>query len=243
MLGSHLDTVRDAGKYDGMLGVVAGDRVRARAARARRRLPFAVEVVGFADEEGVRFGATLLGSRAVAGTFDPTLLDSGDAHGIVDARRADGVRPRPRRASRRRRAPRERRARLRRAAHRAGAGARSRRPAGRRGHRDQRRQPLRRRDRRAWPATPAPCRWRCAGTRSPRRRNACWRSSAAARASRSSSAPWARIEAAPGATNVIPGNARVHDRRPRARATARGSRRLRTWCARSRRSARAAASA
>ena len=81
MLGSHLDTVRDAGKYDGMLGVVAGiDCIASLHARGRR-LPFAVEVVGFADEEGVRFNATLLGSRAVAGTFDLANLDRVDASG------------------------------------------------------------------------------------------------------------------------------------------------------------------
>jgi allantoate deiminase len=81
MLGSHLDTVRDAGKYDGMLGVVAGIECVASLHASGRRLPFAVEVVGFADEEGVRFNATLLGSRAVAGTFDPANLDRVDAAG------------------------------------------------------------------------------------------------------------------------------------------------------------------
>src|SRR6478672_5734411 len=73
MLGSHLDTVRDAGRYDGMLGVITA--IECVAALEGRRLPFAIEVVGFGDEEGVRFGSTLLGSRAVAGTFDTTLLD------------------------------------------------------------------------------------------------------------------------------------------------------------------------
>ena len=83
MIGSHLDTVRDAGKYDGMLGVVSAlECVQALHARGRR-LPYAVEVVGFADEEGVRFGTTLLGSRAVAGTFTPQLLDTRDAAGIT----------------------------------------------------------------------------------------------------------------------------------------------------------------
>jgi len=82
MLGSHLDTVRDAGKYDGMLGVVAAIECVDALNRAGTRLPFAVEVVGFADEEGVRFGATLLGSRAVAGTFDPQVLDAVDPAGL-----------------------------------------------------------------------------------------------------------------------------------------------------------------
>src|SRR5512139_845907 len=82
MLGSHLDTVRDAGRYDGTLGVVAAiDCVRA-LHTAGRRLPFAVEVVGFGDEEGVRFGATLLGSRAVAGTFDMAVMEKNDRDGI-----------------------------------------------------------------------------------------------------------------------------------------------------------------
>lgn len=81
MLGSHLDTVRDAGKYDGMLGVVAAIECVAGLSARDLRLPFALEVIGFADEEGVRFNATLLGSRAVAGTFDPADLDRTDAGG------------------------------------------------------------------------------------------------------------------------------------------------------------------
>ncbi len=82
VLGSHLDTVRDAGKYDGMLGVVAGiECVRALDARGRR-LPFAIEVIGFADEEGTRFNATLLGSRAVAGTFRKEVLEAVDRQGV-----------------------------------------------------------------------------------------------------------------------------------------------------------------
>jgi allantoate deiminase len=82
MLGSHLDTVRDAGKYDGMLGVVTAiDCVHALNARGKR-LPFAIEVIGFADEEGVRFNATLIGSRAVAGTFRHEVLDAVDKDGV-----------------------------------------------------------------------------------------------------------------------------------------------------------------
>ncbi|MCG6877275.1 MAG: allantoate amidohydrolase [Betaproteobacteria bacterium] len=82
MLGSHLDTVRDAGKYDGMLGVVTAiECVHALHARGQR-LPFALEVLGFGDEEGVRFGATLIGSRAVAGTFRREVLDAVDRDGI-----------------------------------------------------------------------------------------------------------------------------------------------------------------
>ena len=82
VLGSHLDTVRDAGKYDGMLGVIAGiECVRALNARGRR-LPLAIEVIGFADEEGTRFNATLLGSRAVAGTFRKEVLEAVDRQGV-----------------------------------------------------------------------------------------------------------------------------------------------------------------
>jgi len=81
MIGSHLDTVRDAGRYDGMLGVVSAIECVAALHGSGTRLPFAIEAVGFADEEGVRFGATLLGSRAVAGTFDPQVLDAVDADG------------------------------------------------------------------------------------------------------------------------------------------------------------------
>ncbi len=80
LLGSHLDTVRDAGRYDGMLGVVTAiECVQA----LHRPLPFAVEVIGFGDEEGVRFGSTLLGSRAVAGTLDPAVFTARDAQGIT----------------------------------------------------------------------------------------------------------------------------------------------------------------
>ena len=83
MLGSHLDTVRDAGKYDGMLGVVVGIECVASLNARGIRLPFAIEVVGFADEEGVRFNATLLGSRAVAGTFKLETLAATDREGVT----------------------------------------------------------------------------------------------------------------------------------------------------------------
>ncbi len=74
MLGSHYDTVRDAGKWDGPLGLITAISCVAELAKRGRRLPFAIEVTGFADEEGVRFASTLLGSRAVAGTFDESAL-------------------------------------------------------------------------------------------------------------------------------------------------------------------------
>jgi allantoate deiminase len=81
MLGSHLDTVRDAGKYDGMLGVLTAIECVSFLNANNKRLPFAIEVIGFGDEEGVRFGTTLLGSRAVAGTFDQKALSATDATG------------------------------------------------------------------------------------------------------------------------------------------------------------------
>ena len=84
MLGSHYDTVRDAGKWDGPLGVITAIACVADLnRRGVRRLPFAIEVVGFADEEGVRFASTLLGSRAVAGTFDESLLKVRDRGGLT----------------------------------------------------------------------------------------------------------------------------------------------------------------
>ncbi|MDP1585331.1 MAG: allantoate amidohydrolase [Bradyrhizobium sp.] len=82
MLGSHYDTVRDAGKWDGPLGLITAISCVADLHRRGKRLPFAVEVTGFADEEGVRFASTLLGSRAVAGTFDESVLGSKDSAGI-----------------------------------------------------------------------------------------------------------------------------------------------------------------
>jgi allantoate deiminase len=77
MLGSHLDTVRDAGRYDGPLGVLV-------ALAAVQRVPdVTVEVAGFADEEGLRFGTVYLGSAAVAGRFDPRWPALRDADGIA----------------------------------------------------------------------------------------------------------------------------------------------------------------
>jgi allantoate deiminase len=82
MLGSHYDTVRDAGKWDGPLGLITAICCVADLHRRGRRLPFAVEVTGFADEEGVRFSSTLLGSRAVAGSFDESVLNARDRDGV-----------------------------------------------------------------------------------------------------------------------------------------------------------------
>ncbi len=83
LLGSHLDTVRDAGKYDGPLGVLVALAVVQRLHDTSTRLPFAIEIVGFADEEGLRYHTAYLGSTAVAGTFDPAQLDVQDADGVT----------------------------------------------------------------------------------------------------------------------------------------------------------------
>jgi allantoate deiminase len=82
LLGSHFDTVRNAGRWDGPLGVITAIACVAELNRRGRRLAFAIEVIGFADEEGVRFPATLLGSRAFAGTFDESVLTAKDRDGI-----------------------------------------------------------------------------------------------------------------------------------------------------------------
>jgi allantoate deiminase len=83
MLGSHYDTVRDAGRWDGPLGLITAISCVADLNKRACRLPFAIEVIGFADEEGVRFASTLLGSRAVAGTFVESVLDVRDSAGIA----------------------------------------------------------------------------------------------------------------------------------------------------------------
>jgi allantoate deiminase len=80
LIGSHLDTVPNAGAYDGVLGVLIG--IALVDALAGRKLPFTIEVIGFSDEEGTRFGGAFLGSRAVVGELDEKLLKCEDAHGI-----------------------------------------------------------------------------------------------------------------------------------------------------------------
>ncbi len=87
VLGSHLDTVRAAGKYDGVLGVLVAVACVQRLHVRGERLPFSVEVVGFADEEGLRFGTAFLGSSVYAGLFDGRLLDleDGDGESLRDA--------------------------------------------------------------------------------------------------------------------------------------------------------------
>lgn len=82
LIGSHLDSVRDAGRFDGTLGVVAAIEIVRHLHAAKTHLPFGITVLAFGDEEGVRFISTLTGSRAVAGQFDPNILDERDEHGI-----------------------------------------------------------------------------------------------------------------------------------------------------------------
>lgn len=92
-VGSHLDTVSDAGAFDGVLGVVLA--IALVESLEQRPLPFSIEVVGFSDEEGVRFGVPFIGSRALAGTVDDDLLGRVDARGrsIREAIRDFGLDP------------------------------------------------------------------------------------------------------------------------------------------------------
>ena len=83
VIGSHLDTVPDAGRYDGTLGVLLGISAIESLSRRGVRLPFHVDVVGFGEEEGVRFATTLISSRAFAGTFEPAWLDLRDGEGVT----------------------------------------------------------------------------------------------------------------------------------------------------------------
>ncbi|WP_218728854.1 allantoate amidohydrolase [Enterobacter chuandaensis] len=82
LLGSHLDTVRNAGRYDGMLGVLTAIEVVDSLHQQGVHLAQAIEIVGFGDEEGTRFGITLLGSRGLTGTWPQGWLETCDAQGI-----------------------------------------------------------------------------------------------------------------------------------------------------------------
>ncbi|MFZ2306961.1 MAG: 2-oxo-4-hydroxy-4-carboxy-5-ureidoimidazoline decarboxylase [Rhodoferax sp.] len=82
LTGSHYDTVRNAGKYDGRLGIYVPLACVQALSRAGKRLPFDLEIVAFAEEEGQRYKATFLGSGALTGDFDPAWLDQVDAEGI-----------------------------------------------------------------------------------------------------------------------------------------------------------------
>ena len=95
LIGSHIDTVIDAGKYDGPLGVVAGILAAEHFARAKTALPFGIDVLAFGDEEGSRFPATLTSSSACAGVFEHEALAAADANGVTlaEALRAYGKDP------------------------------------------------------------------------------------------------------------------------------------------------------
>ncbi|HJV59656.1 MAG TPA: 2-oxo-4-hydroxy-4-carboxy-5-ureidoimidazoline decarboxylase [Albitalea sp.] len=82
LTGSHYDTVRNAGRYDGRLGIFVPMACVRELHRAGRRLPFGIELVAFAEEEGQRYKATFLGSGALVGQFDPAWLDQLDAEGV-----------------------------------------------------------------------------------------------------------------------------------------------------------------
>jgi N-carbamoyl-L-amino-acid hydrolase len=83
LTGSHYDTVRNGGKYDGRLGILVPMAIVAELHAQGRRLPYGFEVVGFAEEEGQRYKATFLGSGALTGHFDPAWLEQQDADGIA----------------------------------------------------------------------------------------------------------------------------------------------------------------
>jgi allantoate deiminase len=82
LLGSHLDSVRNAGKYDGPLGVLVALACVERLQQRQERLPFAIEVLDFTDEEGLRFHCAYLGSKVATGTLDPEALHLTDSNGI-----------------------------------------------------------------------------------------------------------------------------------------------------------------
>ncbi len=95
IMGSHQDSVRNGGRYDGMLGIVTPIACVAALHERGERLPFALEVFAFGDEEGVRFASSLLGSRAIAGSFDFDALERLDDDGVTmrDAMRDFGLDP------------------------------------------------------------------------------------------------------------------------------------------------------
>jgi allantoate deiminase len=82
VIGSHYDTVIDAGKYDGLLGVLAGLDIIEKLIADQKKLPFHIELIAFSDEEGGRYHTSYLGSRVVTGKFNPDLLEKKDDNGI-----------------------------------------------------------------------------------------------------------------------------------------------------------------
>jgi hydantoinase/carbamoylase family amidase len=82
MSGSHQDSVRNAGRYDGLFGILTAIACVKDLHARGKRLPYTLEVIGFGDEEGVRFAATLIGSKAMAGAFEPAWLERLDTDGV-----------------------------------------------------------------------------------------------------------------------------------------------------------------
>src|SRR5262245_11442052 len=95
IVGSHYDTVVNAGRYDGRLGILTALVVAEHLQRTGQPLPFHLDIIAFAEEEGVRFGASYIGSSAVAGRFDQAMLQRRDANGVslADALLAVGRKP------------------------------------------------------------------------------------------------------------------------------------------------------
>jgi hydantoinase/carbamoylase family amidase len=83
MTGSHQDSVRNAGRYDGLFGILTAIACVKDLHDRGKRLPYTLDIVGFGDEEGVRFGVALMGSKAMAGGFEPAWLDRVDESGVT----------------------------------------------------------------------------------------------------------------------------------------------------------------
>ncbi len=86
MIGSHVDTVPNAGKYDGIIGVMLGIAIAKALQMTGTTLPFGLEIIAFSEEEGVRFALPFIGSRAVVGTLTPDILEKQDANGVSIAK-------------------------------------------------------------------------------------------------------------------------------------------------------------
>ncbi len=167
MTGSHFDTVRNGGRYDGRLGILLPIAVVGALHAAGIRLPYHFEIVGFAEEEGLRFKTSFLASSVLAGRFDPALLDRVDPDGVTmrEALAQSGLPGAGQPGRLARRGSRSGHAGgVRRSAYRAGPGAAEPRPGARHRHADRGQQPLRRCAWRGWPAMPAPRRWTCGAT-------------------------------------------------------------------------------
>jgi N-carbamoyl-L-amino-acid hydrolase len=95
IVASHYDTVTNAGKYDGRLGILVALCAAEQLQRRRRFLPFHLEIIGFSEEEGVRFATPYLGSSAIAGRFEERLFERRDANGkpLADVMREAGLDP------------------------------------------------------------------------------------------------------------------------------------------------------